>query len=171
MVKYVMDNPKRLATRRLMPDFFHVQHGVEIGGKIYDAVGNAKLLMYAKRKEVHVRQIWVDDAEKHGNVETLQGYMQDCVQASRDGAVMISPYISKYEKVVLRQLLDERLPLIYLASNGFGDYYRPQGDLFEAVAAGEVLILSPWIHDPEKKKISRSECVQLNALAEEIAKA
>jgi len=66
-------------------------------------------------------------------------------------------------------LLNENLPFIYLANNGFHDYYKPQDSLFDAVAAGRVLILSPWEYDPTKRHISRAECVELNTMAEEIA--
>ena len=169
MINYVKDNPQRLATMQLMPGFFHVQHNVEIGGREYDAVGNAKILMQAKRKVVHVRSIWVEDAELHGDEEKLNTYIAECLQAAKDGAVMVSPWISKHEKLVLEQLLKDGLPVIYLASNGFGDYYKPQRGLFEACKAGRVLILSPWIYDPEKTKVSRSECVALNEMAEEVA--
>lgn len=170
MVKYVMDNPKRLATKRLMPGYFHVQHGVEINGRVYDIVGNAKILMKALRKEVHVRQVWVDDAEIHGDTQVLDCYMTLCIESARKGAVMISPFISKHEKIVLKQLMEECLPIVYLSSNGFGDYYKPSGTLFEAVANGNVLIVSPWEYNPDKKAITKAECKQLNLMAEEMAK-
>ena len=37
-----------------------------------------------------------------------------------------------------------------------------------AVAAGRVLILSPWAYDADKRHISRADCVALNGMAEEI---
>ena len=66
-------------------------------------------------------------------------------------------------------LLNEQLPFIYLADNGFRDYYKPQDSLFDACAAERVLILSPWQHDAAKRHISRADCKMLNTLAEEIA--
>ena len=45
---------------------------------------------------------------------------------------------------------------------------RPFDALFDACAAGRVLILSPWPYTVEKRKISREECVALNQMAEEI---
>jgi len=42
-------------------------------------------------------------------------------------------------------------------------------DLFDAVAAGRVLLLSPWEYNAGKRHISRADCVALNAMAEEIA--
>ena len=61
------------------------------------------------------------------------------------------------------------MPFIYLADNGFRDYYKPQGTLFDAVAAKRVLILSAWEYDPKKKHVSRTDCVALNKMAEEIS--
>ena len=60
-------------------------------------------------------------------------------------------------------------PYIVLADNGFRDYYKPPADIFDAVAAGRVLLLSPWEYDAGKRHISRADCVALNAMAEEIA--
>lgn len=42
------------------------------------------------------------------------------------------------------------------------------GLLFDACAAGRLLILSPWPYDGGKRHISRADCVALNAMAEEI---
>ncbi len=62
----------------------------------------------------------------------------------------------------------EELPFILLADNGFRDYYKPADALFEAVAAGRVLILSPREYDEAKQHVSREECVAMNGMAEEI---
>ena len=52
------------------------------------------------------------------------------------------PFISKQEKMVMEVLLKERHPFIYIADNGFRDYYKPQEALFDAVGEGRVLILT-----------------------------
>jgi len=67
MMQYVRLNPQRLATKRLMPGFFRVQHDVNIAGRNYDAIGNIKILQAEQFSPVHVRSIWVDDAERHGD--------------------------------------------------------------------------------------------------------
>ena len=59
---------------------------------------------------------------------------------------------------------------IVLADNGFRDYYKPSDALFDACAAGRVLILSPWPYDAGKRHISRADCVALNNMAEEFCK-
>ena len=112
-------NPERLATKRLMPEYFRVQEGIEIAGRMYCGVGNAELLQREKYMPVHVRWTMVDEAE-HGDNKRLR------------------------------------------------DYYKPQDSLFDAVARKQVLILSPWEYDPDKKHVSRAECVEMNKMAEEI---
>jgi len=57
-----------------------------------------------------------------------------------------------------------------LADNGFRDYYKPSARLFDAVDAGNMLILSPWSYDPSKKHVSRTDCIALNSIAEEICR-
>ena len=70
-----------------------------------------------------------------------------------------------------KMLLNEQHPFILLADNGFRDYYKPSDALFDACAAGRVLILSPWPYDAGKRHISRADCVALNNLAEEFCQA
>ena len=168
MIHYVQMNPQRLATKRLKPGYFYVQEHVEIGGRIYSAVGNAKLLQVARLEPVHVRSMWVKDAEEHGADKPLRDYKNGCVLAAREGAVMVSPFISDHERAVLEVLLKEKHHIIYIADNGFGKYYKPSAALFDAVADGRLLILSPWPYDPKKKAVTRSECVEMNKMAEEI---
>lgn len=168
-IRYVDMNPQRLATKKLMPGFFRVQHDVEIAGRKYDAVGNIEILHAEEYAPVHVRSVWVEDAERHNYDTPLRNYMNGCVLAARNGAVMVSPFISPKEKAVLEVLLCEGHSIIYIADNGFGEYYKPSDGLFDAVAAGRMLILSPWQHDPDKRHVTRAECVAMNGMAEEIS--
>ena len=169
MYDYIRLNPQRLATKRLMPEFFWVQDNINIAGRTYKGVGNADLLQRTHYAPVHVRSMWVKDAEEHSNTQPLRNYMNGCVLAARKGTIMVSPFISEQEKAVMAVLLKENLPFIYIADNGFRNYYKPQDSLFDAVAAGRVLILSPWEYDPLKKRVSRSDCVEMNKMAEEIS--
>lgn len=168
MMQYVKMNPQRLATKRLMPGFFRVQTHIELAGRIYSGVGNTKLLLADRFEPVHVR-FKMETAARQGDTQALRDYMNNCVLAARQGAVMVSPFISEKEKEVMVALLAEEHPFILLADNGFNEYYKPSAGIFDAVAAGRVLILSPWEYDPEKKHISRDDCTALNGMAEEIA--
>lgn len=167
MYDYIRLNPQRLATKRLMPELFWVQDNIEIAGRTYKGVGYADLLQRAKYMPVHVRWTMMDEAA-HGDDKRLRDYMNSCVLAARQGTVMVSPFISEYEQAVMKELLKEGLPFIYIADNGFRNYYKPQDSLFDAVAQKQVLILSPWEYDAGKKRVSRTECVEMNKMAEEI---
>lgn len=167
MVHYLMLNPQRLATKRLMPGYFRVQEDIEIAGRKYCGVGNVALLQAERFAPVHVRRTMVEEAV-HGDDKRLRDYMNSCVLAARQGTVMVSPFISEKEKEVMVVLLAEEHPIIILADNGFRDYYKPSDGLFDAVAAGRVLILSPWEYDPKKRRVSRDDCVAMNKMAEEI---
>ena len=134
---------------------------------MYCGIGNAALLQAAKYAPVHVRRTIIEEA-MHGDDKRLRDYMNGCVLAARQGAVMVSPFISDKEKEVMTVLLAEEHPIIYIADNGFRDYYKPRDGLFDSVAAGRVLILSPWEYDAGKKHVTRAECVAMNQMAEEI---
>ena len=166
-IRYLDMNPQRLATKRLKPGYFRVQREIMIGGRSFDGVGNTMLLTAETYAVVHVRSLMVKAAE-NGDTEPLRNYKNSCVLAARKGAVMVSPFISEHEKQVMQVLLREQLPFVYLADNGFRDYYKPVDALFDACAAGRVLILSPWTYDAGKRKISRADCMALNNMAEEI---
>ncbi len=167
MMRYVQMNPQRLATKRLKPGFFRVQKDMGVGGRKYDGVGNVALLMAEHFEPVHVRSAMVRAAEQ-GDPEPLRSYMNGCVLAARRGSVMVSPFISPQEKLMMKVLLQEQHPFVLLTDNGFRDYYKPADELFDACAEGRLLILSPWPYDGGKRHISRSECVALNGMAEEI---
>lgn len=167
MYQYVRMNPQRLATKRLMPGFFRVQEGIEIAGCTYRGVGNIALLQAERYAPVHVRRTMVEEAE-HGDNTRLRDYMNGCVLAARTGTVMISPFISQQEKAIMDVLIKEKHPFIYIADNGFREYYKPSDGLFDAVAEGRVLILSPWEYDAGKKHVTRAECVEMNRMAEDI---
>ena len=168
MIHYVQLNPQRLATKRLMPGFFRVQENIVIAGRRYAAVGNILLLQAAHFATVHVRHNLVDMAAQ-GNNQPLRDYMNGCVVAARNGTVMVSPFISPKEKDIQNVLLKEQHPFIVLADNGFRDYYKPSAHLFDVVAEGRVLIISPWDYEAGKRHITRADCVALNAMADEIA--
>ena len=167
MYQYVRMNPQRLATKRLMPGFFRVQEDIEIAGRTYCGIGNIDLLQAERYAPVHVRRTMVEEAE-HGDNKRLRDYMNGCVLDARNGSVMVSPFISQQEKAVLDVLIKEKHPIIYIADNGFRDYYKPSDGLFDAVAEGRVLILSPWEYDAGKKHVTRAECVEMNRMAEDI---
>ena len=84
----------------------------------------------------------------------------------------MSPFISPDEAAVRDVALSEGLPMIYILDNGLPESakYKPPGNLIEAIAAGRLLLLSPWPHYvPNKGRCTRAEWTAMNAMAETIA--
>ena len=166
-IRYLDMNPQRLATKRLKPGFFRVQKDIDIGGRLYDGVGNVALLQKDHYATVHVRHLMVEQAA-HGNDRPLRDYKNGCVLKARQGEVMVSPFISQDEKQVMQVMQREQRPFILITSDGFRDYYKPTDALFDDCASGRLLILSPWPYDSGKRHITRADCIALNIMAEEI---
>ena len=154
---YLKDNPRRLLMKRENPDLFRVQKGLAFAGLSFSAIGNRFLLEKPLKIQVQCsRSISESD---------LQVKMNECLRAARQGAVLVSPAISKGEKAIMRAAFEEGLPLIYLQENGFTDLAKPGGKRMDACAKGQLLILAPWEHHNEKIVIKRGQCLELNAMA------
>lgn len=157
---YVRDNPRRLLMKREHPELFRVQRGLTYAGLSFSAIGNRFLLERPMKLQVQCSRRMME--------EELQAKLADCLKAARQGAVLVSPAISKGEKVIMRAAFDEGLPLIYLQENGFTDLAKPGGKRMEACARGQLLILAPWEHHNEKMTIRRGQCLELNEMARAI---
>lgn len=160
---YLSDNPRRLAIRRLHPDYFRVRFGITVAGRQYAAIGNRMLLRHPEIIQVQLSRHFTDD-ELTVRVEAL-------LRQARHGAVLISPAISKGEQMVMRRAMDENLPLIFITPWGFNTFSKPGHQYYEACAAGRFLMLAPWEHHNHRIPLTREMCLQLNDMAAEIAAA
>ena len=159
-LNYLKENPRRLLMKRENPDLFRVQRGLEYAGLCFSAIGNRFLLERPLKVQVQCsRSITETD---------LQAKLAACLHAARQGAVLVSPAISKGEKAIMRAAFEEGLSLIYLQENGFTDLAKPSGKRMEACAKGQLLILAPWEHHNEKMTIRRGQCLELNEMAKMI---
>ena len=156
-LRYLADNPRRLLMKREHPDLFRVQRNVSAAGTTFSAIGNRFLLDRPVRLQVQCSRS-LTKAE-------ILTKVKDCLNAARQGTVLVSPAISPGEKAVMRTAFDEGLPIIFLQENGFSDLAKPGGARMEACARGQLLILAPWEHHNETLTISRGQCLQLNDLA------
>ena len=157
---YLHDNPRRLAIRRAHPDYFRVQFDVTIAGRQYAAIGNRFLLNYPDKQQVQLSRKLTEE-QIHDNVEKF-------LCKAHNGAVLVSPAISDGEAVVMRTALDTRMPLIFLTPWGFNTFSKPGHQYYEACSEGRFLMLAPWPHQNEKIPLTRSMCLELNRMAEEI---
>lgn len=85
------------------------------------------------------------------------------------GAVLVSPAISPGERTIMNRALEAGIPVIFICNNGFAELSKPGGRLFDACAAGKVLLISPFTHHNDYHPLTAECCRQMNALARAIA--
>ena len=143
--------------KREHPDLFRVQRGLKVGAQEFSAIGNRFLLDRPRRIQVHCSRRLTD--------EEIEAKTQECLALARQGAVLVSPSISKGEKHIMRAAFEEGHPLIILQENGFTELAKPSGKRMEACARGQLLLLAPWNHHNERLTIRRDQCLALNDMA------
>ena len=92
------------------------------------------------------------------------------LRAAREGAVIVSAFVSPKEREIGRLLLMEQLPIIEVVDNGFGDRYKPSGKSFYACAENRLVQISPWNYEYCRDlAVNREVCLVMNELARVIA--
>ena len=158
--RYLDDNPRRLAIKRLHPDFFTVIHQAIIVGRKCQMVGNRFLLDIPQKMAVIVHSAYTD--------EEYADWRRKWLACGEAGGVLISAAIAAREKEVMREAMDRGYNIILLRENGFPPLYKPSGESFTVCSEGRLLQISPWEFHMERKTISREQCLILNRMAEEI---
>jgi hypothetical protein len=157
---YLRDNPRRLLMKRARPEWLRPFFGLQIGQHSFSGIGNRALLTAAKRRAVRVsRRLTEQEIARE-----VERYLEE----ARQGAVLVSPAISPGEKRVMRAAFDAGLPTIVIMENGFTPLSKPHGEQFYACGQGTLLMLSPWEHHNEKRKLTAAQCTQMNLMALEI---
>lgn len=153
---YLADNPRRLMVKHAHPDYFRVQRNIKEKGLEFSAIGNLFLL----RKPLLQIQ-----CSRHLTETEIQEMKEKALIACASGAVLISPCISPGEKAVMRAAFEKGYPEIVLLENGFTSLAKPGGARFDACAKGQLLLLAPWEHHTDKRRITRLQCNMLNNMA------
>ena len=158
--RYLDDNPRRLLVKRQNPHLFTVLHGMEVAGEQCQIVGNRFLLDIPDKMAVIVHRRYTDEE----NARLREAWLS----CGERGGVLVSAAISPKEKEVLREAMNRGYNIILLRENGFPKLYKPAGEAFDACASGLLLQISPWEFHMERKTITRTQCLHLNAMAERI---
>ena len=153
---YLDDNPRRLAIKRLHPDYFTVTHHADIAEWHCQIVGNRFLLDIPDKVAVIVHRGY-SDAE-------FADYKQKWLACGEAGGVLVSASIATREKEVMREAMNRGYRLILVRENGFPPMYKPAGESFDACSDGRLLQVSPWPYHMERRTISREQCLILNRL-------
>ena len=162
LTAYLHENPRRLAIRCEHPDYFRVQFGVTVAGQTYAAIGNRFLLDHPDMEQVQLTRSLTETeiAKERDKFLTM----------AKTGTVLVSPAISTGEQVVMRAVMDARLPQIFITPWGFNEFSKPGHQYFDACAEGRLLLLAPWPHQNERIPLTRAMCLALNKMAEDIVK-
>ena len=103
--------------------------------------------------------------------DEFEAKAEAALAAAERGAVLISPCISNGEREIARRAFRAGYRVITLKNKGFSPFYKPGGKLFDACAAGNLLMLAPanWPYVPGEKTITRDQAQVLNRIAQLIA--
>lgn len=165
MIAYVHNNPKHRWLRDNKPQWLLPIRGIEIAGRLYDAIGNVNLLAL-QRFQDHTRYKWY----QANDTEAIRNHKNDCVIHARKNYAIVSPFVHPDEAAVRDYCLKEGHSIIQLCDNGFSDLQQCPGGLYDYCVNGLVLMLVPsgWSHIDRKGKCTRQECNVLNGYAQEI---
>ena len=153
---YIRDNPRRLAIRRAIPDFFRRINALTIGGKTYQAYGNLQLLSNPFKEQVVVHRA--------DGVEVRERMREMWLYAAANGGVLVSPFISPAEKEIRAAAEEMDGRVILITHMPFGERYKPHAHDFDLCCRGLLLIIAPT-EPPVSDELSRSARLTMNALA------
>lgn len=159
---YLDDNPRRLLVKKHNPQLFTVLRDIDIAGHRCQTIGNQFLLDIPDKVAVIVHRRYTDSEYTRLSEEWLA--------CGERGGVLVSAAIAQKEKVVLREAMNRGYRIILLRENGFPTIYKPSGESFDACSNGLLLQVSPWEYHTERKTITRAQCLELNEMAERIAR-
>ena len=184
LVRYIQDNPRRLALKRANKDLFRIRQNQLIGTIQCTVLGNIFLIEHPLRQ--------VLQCSRRLTQEQIDNLKADCLREAADGTIYVTAAISEGEKQIARALREAGFPLIILLEKGFPapddphySYFKPQGVYFEACAAGKLLLIEPHRDLLDREDIAvkteakvghiphdsqRYRFVAMNILAEDICK-
>ena len=155
---YLDDNPRRLAIKRMHPDYFITTRYTDIGEWHCQMVGNHFLLDIPQKAAVIVHGAYTDKEYAEHRKQWLA-----CGEA---GGILVSAAIASREKEVMREAMNRGYRIILVRENGFPPLYKPTGESFNACSEGRLLQISPWEYHMARRTISREQCLILNRLVD-----
>ena len=141
--RYMDENPFRARLREECPNLMQRRLHLWIEKREYAAFGNLFLLKNPDKLQVFFHRKNAQGIPTHLTPEYAQEKAH-LLQRAEEGAVLVTPGISKGEKGVVSEALTEHLPLIILQKEPITEYWKPSQGRFYACAAGRLLILAPW---------------------------
>ena len=141
--RYMDENPFRALIRQEIPQLMQRRLHLWIHDREYAAFGNLFLLKYPEKIQVFFHRKNTEGVPTHLTPEYAQE-RDSLLLKAEEGAVLVTPGISKGEQGVVTAALYKGLPLIILQKEPISEYWKPAQGRFYACAAGRLLILAPW---------------------------
>lgn len=163
LLKYIKDNPYRLAIKRSHPDLFRRYLHLRIGGREYAAYGNIFLLKDYDRSAVIVHSKYTENE--------LADLCRKWHECAINHGVLISAFISRKEKEIRQQAIELGGKIIQIKPDGLPQRFKPMGSDFNLCSDGRMLILAPWPDSSINAPLTRSRALNMNMLAQELATA
>lgn len=167
-IQYLRDNPRRLWLKKHQPDMLRKVYEFEAGakGRRFTAVGNTFFVTYPEIAQVR--------CHRNLSEEEIQKEVAYYLGLARSGVILVSPFISPAEKAVYEACYREKLRMIRIVSRALdGKFMYPSGRDFDGCVAGFLLVLAPYMAGDEHtsaKRISRSQCLDMNDIAAELVR-
>lgn len=162
--RYMDENPFRARLREECPNLMQRRLHLWIQDREYAAFGNLFLLKNPDKLQVFFHRKNGQGVPTHLTPEYEQEKAR-LLQRAEEGAVLVTPGISKGEQGVVAEALTGHLPLIILQKEPISEYWKPPQGRFYACAAGRLLILAPWEMDGDS---DYARFHSLNGLARDI---
>ena len=162
--RYMDENPFRARLREECPNLMQRRLHLWIHDREYAAFGNLFLLKNPDKLQVFFHRKNGEGVPTHLTPEYEQEKAR-LLQRAEEGAVLVTPGISKGEQGVVAEVLTGHLPLIILQKEPISEYWKPPQGRFYACAAGRLLILAPWEMDGDS---DYARFHSLNGLARDI---
>lgn len=149
IVRYVADNPRRAIMRALYPDMFQRRQHLIIDGQDYAAYGNLFLLRRPWKEQVFCHRWQMINGQRnydkrYETTDEFQMRRTAWIQAAKDGAVLVTPGVSKGEQLLVKDCIEQALPLIHLQKEPIPVGWHPELSRQHLCEMGQLLILSPW---------------------------
>ena len=146
--RYMDDNPFRARIREEIPHLMQRRLHLWIHDREYAAFGNLFLLKNPDKIQVFFHRKNAESTPTHLTTEYAKE-RDSLLQKSEEGAVLVTPGISKGEQGVVTAALSRHLPLIILQKEPISEFWKPTQSRFYACTSGHLLILAPWSLDGE----------------------
>ena len=166
--RYMKENPLRARIREECPHLMERQLHLWIAGREYAAFGNLFLLKYPIKEQVFFHRKDPKTGKPTDETDDFRQERARLLRIAEEGTVLVTPGISKGERIIVNDALESHLPLILLQKEPIGEYWKPSLRRFYACTAGHLLILAPWSFDGESDYFRFH---QLNDYAREICEA